>query len=759
MTAELRIRFVFPAMLALAAGCSQGVVSAEPPQAAGEASVEQQLGKQLRINKAALFEGSTEQIRIDAATVLLLSEDAMARKILTDTLAQTAGVEAKIAVCKALSQSRTASERPKRLNDFAGPLLKVLETEENFDTARLAAEAMIVLDRNLLTGPLEKMAVDPSEKRHARINAMYAMRLQPDFEVIKLLMKLLDDTDNEVALEAEEHLRSLGIPIAKDPQTRQKYLDELESKGLDAFLRDLGMGQEARVSQLTEEVDFWRKQYLSALSQLYVHIKEDKARSDFLALQLADEHPAVRLWALDKLKQWRLGTKSKLPFDKIEPVLLALISNENRLVRLRTSELLGLMIEMNSAGKLLEQLRVEKDEEVRMELFAALGGACHYALTPNSGSEVSEEVKTQTLEWAGRYLGEGGFEKPIKGAEVIRKMLEHEGWDTKVVGEYLGLLVKRYAGTDNDPQARALRGELLRNMARICSQDVYKDESAKAFRPLFNKALYAETDLIREAAVDGLINIDASQALTALRDESANDPSARVRARLIELARQAGGHEDLVWLTEKLGQPQEHQPAWQAMLDIFKRSDADIMAEWLGKLELQVPQGLISGDEWLFLLEMAERKAASSEKPGMLNSVREKMAVVHSNNGNFERAASYWGQVNEAISQPGAKAVVRGNLLNAYLRWPNLEQAVGLVHICLLEEDLGPDSPVVATIDAYLETPAEGADPNTLVGALEQMVVTEARPMWADQMRLWSQRLTPDTGPEKPSPEPVEPLE
>ena len=83
-----------------------------------------------------------------------------------------------------------------------------------------------------------------------------------------------------------------------------------------------------------------------------------------------------------------MGTKSKLPTE-LGPVLVDLISHQDRDVRLKTAKLLSLMGQLSSAERLLKQLEVEQDSEVRMELFVALGGACYYAFSPNSGLKIS----------------------------------------------------------------------------------------------------------------------------------------------------------------------------------------------------------------------------------------------------------------------------------------------------------------------------------------------------------------------------------
>ena len=68
-------------------GCQQSDVGRRRPALpVDEAIAVAELGKQLKINKDALFKGSSEQIRIDAAAVMLFSEDPPARQILLDAL-------------------------------------------------------------------------------------------------------------------------------------------------------------------------------------------------------------------------------------------------------------------------------------------------------------------------------------------------------------------------------------------------------------------------------------------------------------------------------------------------------------------------------------------------------------------------------------------------------------------------------------------------------------------------------------------------
>jgi len=733
-------------ILLLVIGCQQAGVGANKPSLlANEAIAEAELDKQLKINRNALLKGTSEQMRIDAAAVMLFSENPLARKILLAVLKQTENIAARVAVCKALSQTRASQERIKENGDFVQPLLEILTAEEDFDRAKLAAEATLIFEYEQIQQHLEKIATDTSLSAKVRLNAIYTLKLQPAKEAILKLMDLLDDPEKQVADAAEKALISLNIPVGEDAQSRRQIRDEFNRMGRDEFLRvwKIRQQQEKRMRDLVIQLNLWKGKYLSALGKIYSDFGDDAAKKGkFLAEHLGDSEVDVRLWALEKVSQWRIGTalKSKLPAE-LGPILVGLISDQDRSVRLKTAKLLSLMEELNSAEKLLEQLKTEQDDEVKMELFVALGRACYYALLPTSGIKVPKEIRKQTLEWAAKYLYEEETKKAQKGAEVIKKLLEQDGLTPAEVSEYLGLLVERY-NQQKDEADGALRGELLSAMADLCAQSVCQAESARLFKPLFEEALTDETDLVREAAVNGLVYIDKAKALKILRD-FVKDNSEIVRKKIIELAGEVGNQDDLVWLREKMGLTAESEPAWQAMLKIFKRSEADVLAKWVGKFDSPTPntKGKLSDEQKVSFLEMAERKAAGENKLIILRDIRRKLADLYKKSGDFEKAAKYLGMTLKDARTAEEKESILAELMDAYLRWPNVKSAEDLVANCLLEKDLDPNSAVVGAIDNYLSAPPPGADPEAVLKALTQINPPPERPKWLEQVKLWAGRL------------------
>ena len=132
-------------ILMLVIGCQSriiGSIGTNTPafgaNATNGARTEAKPDEQLEINKNALLEGPSEQIRVKAATVMLGSENPLARKILIDALKQTKNSAARMAVCKALIQARSSNGEIKNKEDFIQPLLGVFATEIA-DEAQLAA--------------------------------------------------------------------------------------------------------------------------------------------------------------------------------------------------------------------------------------------------------------------------------------------------------------------------------------------------------------------------------------------------------------------------------------------------------------------------------------------------------------------------------------------------------------------------------------------------------------------------------------------
>ncbi len=719
----------------LSALCAYGQEALTLPE--GETVAEAELDRQLKINKEMLLKGASEQMRMDAATVMLFSEEPMARQILIEVLGQSENTAARAAVCKVLSQARAAKEDISNKQQFIEPLLSMLATE-NDTAAALAADTILIFEYEQIAGPLEKMASDASLPVKVRLNVIDALTLQPDMRAIFKLMELTDDAQEQVAYQARQALRALAIPVGTDAEDRARIIRQLRRDGIVKFQRERLIQQEGRMRELQEQTDFWKNLYLGSLEKIYSAIVDDDEKGRFVCEHLASGQVAARLWALEKVYQARIGTKSKFSAE-IGPVLINLISDPDREVRLRTAKLLSLMGELNSARRLLDQLEVEQDGEVAMELFVALGQACYYAFLPDSRINISPEIRKETLEMASKYLSDADPEKTRRGAEVIKKLLEQDGLGAGTVNEYLGQLAARYNEQASSVNG-ALRGELLNVMAGLCAQSVHKTEAARLFRPLFEQALRDKADLVREAAVNGLIYIDKTKALNKLRQELVNDGSGKVKEKIITLAGDVGSKEDLVWLSEKVSLAGEGQLAWEAMLKIFRRSEGAVLGDWVDRFGPGAALGGLADEQKTAFFEIAEQKVVGEGSTEKIRVIKTALARLYERAGDYNRSTRYYSLLLKDAGDAERRSIL-GELLGVYLRDDNIEMASQLIGNYLLEQDIDPNSIIVGSIESYLTSPeAAGGKKGEFLKALGGFEASE-RPNWSEKLNNWADRL------------------
>lgn len=717
--------------LLLAIGCQQASIGQNKPAvSANGVAAKKELDPKLKVFKEALDQGST-----DAAAVLLLHENPIAREILLYALKDSKNSAARIAVCKALIKARLSREEIKNKNDFIQPLLNVFSTEIP-EESQLAAEAMLIFEYDEIGESLEGITTDASKPVKMRINAINALKLWPDVQAPIRLIMLVDDPEKLVSAEAEETLRSLGIPVGESYRERQINISGLQGKGRDEFQREWIRRQESQMSQLRKEVKKWQDLYLSALDKIYEGMSEDAARGKFLKEHLGNSEVRIKLWAIDKVYKWQFASGApKLPVE-LEPILLNLISDPDKEVRRRT---LGLSYlgRMDSAKQLLAQLESESDDQVKIALLDALGGVCSNALSVKP-AKITPETRKKALEFAKQFLSEDDTGKARKGAEVLGKLLEPNGIKQEELEGYFSLLVTRYNQQKEQPDS-ALGGELLSAMAGLCKQkSAGRVVAAKLFRHLFVEALSDKADFVRERAVDGLIYIDPAAALARLRANFYDDSSEILRKKLIDLAGEVGGKEDLPKLAGKIGSNSEGGPAWQAMLKIFDGSDSATLKEWMGKLILENSTIELTNEQKIAFLQKAEVKAAA--EPKMLERVIEQLAEVYYTTGQFERAAEYLDRQYKAASTAGDKDALLPKLVDASLRGSKVDLAVKLVGECLAKEDFSNDNAVFDSISNFMNKPS-GADPDTVLKALSRVKFSGARPQWQQWLKNWTNRL------------------
>jgi HEAT repeat protein len=684
--------------------------------------------QQLEINKNALLSGTDDQIRLKAATIMLESDDPAARAFILQVLRSNENQQARLAVCQAVAASRGKRTIPNN-EEFIGPLMSFLIEQRDPASVRLGTEALLIFKYDQVEQPLFANIADKTLPIEARLNAVQALCLQPDIRAIVRLIELLDDSDQQIVSAAGEALKSLAIPaVGTDKTTRRQMIDEIQRIGKEEFLHYWRMrqGYEKQIEQLKSERDAWMQKYITALDQLYANLGMDgSARIEFLSQYLLGARPEERLWAVSKVSLWLHGTEPKSNVrTTLGPSLIKLISDENKQVRLNTARVLALMPELDSSQTLLAQLKVETDDEVRSELFAALGQVCRYAFSPQSPVKLDPSIRKQTLDIAVQYLLSDMPAKAQRGAEVIRNLLENDGLSEQQLSVYLEALVTRYT---RDDVSDVLRGELLNSMAMLCGQSVYSAQAAKMYRQYFVTALTDEDDLIREAAVNGLININKAQAYERLRVEFINDKSVNIRRRLVALADEMGTADDLEWLSEKINSGAEETGAWKAMLRIFEDSDCKLLAKWIEPLETRN----IAPVRMIAFLEIVERKAQAENNTDLLNTVRQKLAALYAQTQQRDKAKQYYGDLIKSDNQSVFQAdQMRAELLRLYLDDGQIKLAASLITNRLLEDDVDDASPIGQVLISFVQTSPQQAP--QLLDVLQNLRLDGAgpKPLW-----------------------------
>jgi len=390
------------------------------------APAKEQLEPQLKVNRDALLERGD----VVAAGIMLSHDDPRARQILLDALKQSKNSPARMAVCRSLIKARENKQIVKAIEVFIGPLLEVFDTDVA-DEARLAAEATLIFEYEQIGTPLEKFMTDSSTPVRARVNAIQAVKPRLDKSATIKLIELLEDPDKRVSSEAADALASIGISPGATKEQRQATIEEINEQTDAVFLGNrLGLLEEQKRAMAAELKD-WERDYVTLLARMHKNLTDDTLKGKFLAEHLASSKVTVKLWAMEEALRWWKGTARSFPSEQLEPILIALISDPDKDVRLRTAEVLAEVVMLNSTQPLLTQLEIEQDDQVKTKLFVALGWACSSAVSSNSPAKVSPEIKeirTQTLKWAENFLfDKNSTEKATIGASVIEKIQRTQG--------------------------------------------------------------------------------------------------------------------------------------------------------------------------------------------------------------------------------------------------------------------------------------------------------------------------------------------
>ncbi|MBN1983590.1 MAG: HEAT repeat domain-containing protein [Chitinivibrionales bacterium] len=649
-------------------------------------------GRQLRIFREALLQGSSEQIRVEAAVELLLRNDPDSRGILLTALKTPDNPPARQAVCKALIKSRGLGQTIGSREEFLEPLLQVLITASH-EQAMTAAEALLLFDYSAIESALGELLKDIQTDRQLRINAVYALQIRPEPQALRSLIGLLDDPDSEISKAAENALQdAFGIPVGTSRKVWTDILEELKQKSPDDIRRERLLRQEMRLRQMQTERDRWQKLYFALLDRQY-DLADEAGKAKMTLETLSSELVSIRLWALGRVAQYQSADK-----EALKERLFGLLSDESRDVRLQTAKVLNNMSALNPGQKLLDRFKVENDAEVSLAMFEALGEACFFAFSRGSGVELPASVKDETLNIAVQYLFSEQTETSRKAAEVIRKILELNNLPEDSLPHYLGVLNERYqqAVTQNP----VLRADLLSIMANLCGQGLSKVQASKLYEAAFIEGMtVADNPSLRLAGLRGMINIDPAKAYgLSQRHQLMTDESPAVRLLVIQLAGTVGGKDDLEWLAAMLNANGQAEPAWQSIKSILQRQKSTFLLEWIEAFEKTSDR-----DDYIReILELAEQKASAEKAAGNLLTSQKKIIQWYAVRRAWEEGVLYLDKIQYTPAASPFDDSVNAEIAEIYMYSGNAEKAAQLVEQELLGGGLAELSPIYVKVDSFL---------------------------------------------------------
>lgn len=702
-------------------------------KAASGADGKDESARQLRIYTETLYQGTTEEVRVDAAIGLLLRNDSESRNVLLKALNGTDNPNARMAVCRALIQSRGLGSSAAPAEQFAEPLMKVLSgTDEGL--ARLAAEALLIYRFSEIEKPLTGLVKDPQHNLGIRLHGIYVLQLRTEPQALRILIQLLDDSNPEVQRAAETALQeAFGIPVGTNRQVWSAILDQLRQKSPEDIRRERLLRQEMKLREIQEERDRWQRLYLSALDGEY-EAQDPATRGKFLLDRLNSDLTALRLWALQKVIRLTGETDPAL-----RERLLTLLDDNDREVRLQTARVLTTMSALNPAEKLLEQYHKETDSKVAAALFEALGEACYFAFSPGSNITLPESIHTETLEIALVYLRSEQPATAKVGAEVIRKLLEPNGIDSYEAAVYLTALLERYQQAAPAAQGSTFQGDLLMIMARLAAQGPHKASAGHLFRQAFLEGLQAKDHPeIRLAGVTGLIGIDKANALKICKEQNLTaDPGPAIREVLLDLVAQVGTKEDLDWIGQQFLRNGLSDSAWQAFRTICQRQTTEVHVAWAKQLEEMKAQP----DRIRQLWEMAEQKAQVENNGVLLEEIHSQLLRIYRQNSDYLQTLELGKRIRAASGNSALLQTARPQLLKAALNTQQWGQGEIVIREALEKEDLDSSSPLVIIIEEYLRSVDISTEQKqSLLKVLEKTKMNPDRPKWDQKLTLWIQQ-------------------
>ena len=682
----------------------------------------------LVITKSTLHSGDKIEIRVVAAKQLLLSSEAEARKIITETITNKEETEAKKAIFLALIESDKWSQKLPNTDQLAKSVCEALKVC-NENIAELCCKAMTVFEFELIEEKINDMLLDDQTSTETRLMIICALKERlPERKAIKTLFNLLDNENEQISKAAGEALQE-WVPLGKDKKSWGEIIDELNQKSPSAIIKERLIGQESKVRQLEAEVATLKTKNVETQEELYNFKTTNDGKKDFLLKYLKDSEAQVRVWAIDKISQWRSSTQ--LPGD-FSSLLIDLISDPSEKVRLKIAQLLIFMGDIDPDEELLDQLKKENNEEIAIAQLHALSEACYYAYIAVNKIQIAPQVRSETLSIINSFLKSESPSKITEAGDSLARILEKNGLDEEIVKQNLDALLDVYTKKLNDNPEAAM--SLLGAMTRLChSSSFYRSLSGTIFKQSFLTALDSNNDNVRELAIEGLINIDPAAALKDFKSrELYNDSNKNIVSKMIELTSEVGQAEDIQWILAKC--QSKELPCWKSILRILQRCEPKTAWDWV----VQFEKIHIGDDELIKVLELVEKKS------GLAAKARVKLAQIYQSQSNVDNAEKYYNLALSARISNTEKEQIEVELFKIYLTKNQYKDITSMIRAELSAMDIDINNKFAALLDGHFkDMNINISDKKMLLSALSAVAVKEEHPFWNSLLKSWQNLLEP----------------
>ncbi len=691
------------------------IVSAE---VAGDASSDQFL-----INKTMLFSDGDQNVRVVAAKQLLLSDKTASRELVLKILNSDTDAKAKTAIFLAIIESDNWSRKIPNADQLAVALCKAITIDDQ-EVSNLGCQALSMFDYSLVGPTLVKIVSDESNPIQVRLNAINGLKASlPNRDVIPELVKLLDNSNPQISQAADEALQE-WVPLGKDKKIWRQVISDLGQKTPEQIVKERLLRQEAKLRQLNIDMEKIRAEHLAVLEDLYQFKTVNNGRKEFLLEQLQSSQAKVRLWALDKVSQWKNSTK--LP-DEFSPVLIDMIADNSWQVRSSVADLLVYMGDIAPAKALLNQLKKELNDYAAISELNALSEACYYASISNGKVVVDKPLRVAAIGIAESFLQSSNKLKVVAGAKSFARMIEKNGVGEEVVSKGLSLVRASFDKAVSNNDDKLILG-LLKVMAGLCQDsNYYSSLSAKVFHDSFSKYLESKSVEIKIAAMNGLINIDSAASLHNFKNSKLYEsPDSRVVDTVVALAGKVGQSSDLEWLSGILSKDSDR--AWDSILKILSRSDGQVIWKWLETFEkMKVPV-----DRQVQVLNLSEKKSGFEVKSKL------RLAKIYTEKEDNSIAAKYYESALNLGLDPKTAQKVNLELLKYSLSVGDISRASEILAWELGRSDIVVSKGYGRAVDSYFTD--KYVDSSVKIDLYKRIVAIKApseRLSWKEAVGRW----------------------